>query len=80
MQKLKKAKSIEVLENLKINVIFQDGEEKTLDITPYCTGKAFKCFLKDEGLFKTAHLDKLGGIEWNNGASLSPETVFIQSK
>lgn len=80
MTKLKKAEKIEVLNNLEINILFKDGDKRILDVKPYCTGKVFKDFLNNEELFKTAHLDELGGIEWNNGASLSPETVFMQSK
>lgn len=79
MKDLKKAKKIKVLNNFKISVIFQDNEERMLDIKPFCTGNIFKQFLNDETLFKTARLDKLGGIEWDNGASLSPETIYIKS-
>lgn len=70
---------IEVLENLKIKIIFDNGDTKTLDVKPYCIGEVFKPFLSDKELSETARLDVLGGIEWSNGASLSPETVYFKS-
>lgn len=79
MGSLKKAKKISILDNLKIKVMFED-EEKVLDVSPYCSGVIFKDFLTDSKLFATAKLDGLGGIEWDNGASLSPETVYLKSK
>ena len=75
-----KASQITILENLKILIKFKNGEKKILDISPYCTGAIFNSFLTDFELFKTAKLDKLGGIEWSNGACLSPETIYLRSK
>lgn len=80
MNSLKKAHKINILDNLKIEVIFEDEEKKILDVLPYCSGKIFKPFLTDRELFSTAKLDELGGIEWDNGASLSPETIYLKSK
>lgn len=80
MSSLKKAHKINILDNLKIEVIFEDEEKKILDISLYCFGEIFKPFLTDRDLFATAKLDELGGIEWDNGASLSPETVYLKSK
>lgn len=80
MNSLKKAYKISILDSLKIEVVFEDKEKKILDISPYCSGRIFKPFLTDRELFATAKLDELGGIEWANGASLSPETVYLKSK
>lgn len=80
MSGLKKAHKINILDKLKIEVIFEDEEKKILDISPYCSGRIFKPFLTDRELFATAKLDELGGIKWGNGASLSPETVYLKSK
>lgn len=77
---LRKAIKIEVMDGLMISVYFENNEKRILDVRPYCTGKIFKDFLKNEELFKTARLDELGGIVWSNGASLSPETVSLKSK
>ncbi len=80
MNNIKKAKNLIILDDFKIMIEFNDEERRILDVSIFCNGEIFKPFLTDMKLFKTVKIDILGGLEWANGACLSPETIYLRSK
>lgn len=72
-----KAIEVEAIEDYKIKVKFENGEEKIFDVKPYLNHNAFK-ELKNKELFKTV---KIGGlsIEWENGTDICPDELYNNS-
>jgi hypothetical protein len=58
----------------KINLIFNNGESKTVDLSDKLIGKVFEP-LKDKAYFKLFTI-KYNTIEWNNGADFAPEYLY----
>ena len=65
------------VENYKLILKFKNGEEKIFDMAPYLETGIFK-ELKDEALFKTAHVS-FDTVEWANEADIDPETLYHDS-
>lgn len=66
---------IKILEGYKIQVRFDNGDEKVCDIEPFLGEGDFK-ELKDKNLFNTIKSIRWG-VEWDNGLDLSADTLDI---
>ncbi len=62
---------IKILENYRIWIKFNDGEEKTVYFRPFI-GKGFTAELLDYEKFKQAFIEPGGGIAWQNGYDFCP--------
>ena len=73
-----KAIEVKPLENYRLLIKFDNGEEKIFDVKPYMDHKVF-LELKNKELFKTV---KIGGlsIEWAIGADICPDELYNNSK
>ena len=59
-----------------LNVRFNDGMQKTVDLTPLLTGPVFQP-LKDPECFARVVVDaEAGTVVWPNGADLAPEALY----
>ena len=59
-----------------LNVRFNDGMQKTVDLTPLLTGSVFQP-LKDPEYFARVVVDaEAGTVVWPNGADLAPEALY----
>jgi len=58
----------------KINLIFNNGESKTVDLSDKLIGKVFEP-LKDKNYFQLFTI-KYNTIEWSNGADFAPEYLY----
>lgn len=67
----------EFLPEYKMVIVFENGEEKIFDITPYLSHGIFS-ELKDVNIFKTAKV-VFDSIEWANGADISPLVLYEKS-
>ena len=70
---------IEVLDakylgDYKINLIFNTGESKIVDLSGELNGKVFEP-LKDKAYFQSFMI-KYNTIEWSNGADFAPEFLL----
>ncbi|MCL2007504.1 MAG: DUF2442 domain-containing protein [Treponema sp.] len=72
---VKKAK---VLEDYKLELIFENKEKKVFDVKPYLDTGVFRS-LKDERLFSMVKVS-YGTVEWPNGIDLDPEVLYEKSK
>jgi len=68
--------SVHPNEDFSITVVFEDGVEGVLDMSPYLDFGVFKK-IKDFEQFKRAHI-AFDTVEWECGADLDPE--FIRAK
>ncbi len=71
-----KVTGVQALEPYVLEVSFEDGESRRVDIAPLLFGEMFEP-LRDHAVFRTATFDaELGTVVWPNGADLSPEFLY----
>jgi hypothetical protein len=59
-----------------IQIHFDDGTEKTIDLEPVLHGEMYGA-LKDRSLFEKMEIDpEAGTIQWPNGADFDPATLY----
>ena len=73
-----KAIDVKPLKEYQIEIKFDNGEIKILDVKPYFKFKIFK-ELKEENKFATVKISGLS-IEWENGADICPDELYNNSK
>lgn len=73
-----KAINVEVLNDYKLKITFDNGEMGIFDVTPYFKFRIFK-ELKDNNKFKKVKVEGLS-IEWENGADICPDELYENSK
>jgi len=72
----RKATSAQVLPGHLLEVCRDDGTIVVVDLTPYLSRGIFRA-LADPAFAARVTIDKLGGAEWPNGASLPPELLAM---
>jgi hypothetical protein len=63
--------SVKPLENYLLEIEFEDGLHKVIDIRPFI-GKGISAALTDETYFRQVALEDGGGIAWPNGYDFCP--------
>lgn len=59
-----------------LEVVFEDGAERMIDLEPILVGPIFGA-LRDRSLFKQVRLDRdFGALEWPNGADIDPAVLY----
>lgn len=72
---------VRVLARYIVELAFEDGATRVIDLEPYLWGEMFEPLVADYGLFRRVEVDEVGGtICWPNGADLSPRTLYAESK
>jgi hypothetical protein len=72
-----RVKSVKVLDGFQVRLLFTDGTEKTIDLSPYLRGPIFEPLKKDPAKFRQVKVDpELGTIVWPNGADVCPDVLF----
>ena len=67
--------SVEVLENYRLRVAFDDGSSQKINLEPILEGEIFGPLL-DRSMFESAHVDpEVHTVVWSNGADLDPATL-----
>jgi hypothetical protein len=69
--------SVKPLADYRLLLVFDDGERRIFDVTPWLTKGAFR-ELRDETVFRTARVS-FDTVEWSNGADLCPELLHAES-
>ena len=64
--------------NYTITLLFDNGEKKVFDVSPYLHQGIFK-ELKDLHLFKSVK-PFMGSIQWKHGQDFCPDTLYLNSK
>ena len=68
---------VEVLEDYKLLLIYENNEQRIYDMKPNLQYKAFQK-LKDYELFRKVHAAG-ETIEWETGEDVSPESLYLNS-
>lgn len=73
--------SVRVLGRYVLELTFDTGEVKVIDVEPELYGEAFAALRDDYALFCAVEVDpEAGTIVWPNGADLSPDFLYQRSK
>lgn len=73
-----KAIDVKPLKDYNIEIKFDNGEIKILDVKPYFKFKIFE-ELKENDKFYRVKVSGLS-IEWENGADICPDELYYNSK
>ncbi len=68
---------VQPLNDHVLRLIFQGGEVRDMDMTPYLDLGIFR-ELRDQAWFHQAYIE-FGSIEWPNGQGLSYDTLYLES-
>jgi hypothetical protein len=72
-----RVKSVTALPLHRLSVVFTDGQQRRMDVSPYLAYPAFHP-LRDPDLFRRVSADH-GTVAWPGGIDLDPDTVFLES-
>jgi hypothetical protein len=72
---------VRVLARYVLELTFDTGETRVVDVEGWLTGPMFEPLLADYALFTSVRVDPdAGTIVWPNGADLSPSGLYAASK
>ena len=71
-------KSIQPLDDYKLALEFENGEQRIFDLKPYLEMGVFKR-LKNSTEFKTERV-VAGSVEWSGEINLSYDTLYLESR
>ncbi|MGH8887263.1 MAG: DUF2442 domain-containing protein [Egibacteraceae bacterium] len=72
---------VRVLSRYIVELTFETGEVKVLDLEPLLGGPVFEPLKQNYELFKQVRADaEAGTIVWPNGADISPRTLHQRSR
>ena len=72
---------VRVLSRYILELTFDTGEVKVLDVEPLLNGPIFAELRRDYGLFRRVQVDdEAGTVVWPNGADLSPHTLYSRAR
>jgi len=72
---------VRVLARYVVELTFDDGARRVIDLKPFLWGEAFEAILGDYDEFLKVAVDLgTGTIVWPNGADISPRTLYEESK
>ena len=71
-------KQVKVLPDFRIEAVFEDGEARRFDLTPYLDYPVFSP-LREKVLFARAHIEH-GVVVWNDEIDLSPDTLYLRGE
>lgn len=72
---LPKPIAVIALDQLKLRVVFSNGETRRFDVKPYLKYTAYQP-LANEALFRTARIDH-GTVVWNDDIDVSPANLYL---
>ena len=70
-------KSVQPLDDYKLALVFENGEQRIFDLKPYLGFGVFTR-LKNVAHFKTARVIA-GSVEWSGEIDLSYDTLYMES-
>jgi hypothetical protein len=72
-----RVQKVKPLNDYKILIVFENGEERIFDVTPYLDKGVFT-ELGDLNMFNSVHVAE-GTVQWENEADFCPDTLFEES-
>lgn len=76
MNQFIRVQSLEPLDSWSMRVVFTNGEQRDIDLSPYIsTGPIFEPVRSDTHFFRAARVEG-GTISWPNGADIDPDVLY----
>lgn len=70
--------SVHPLEDYRLEVLFENGERRIFDVSPYLYRGVF-VRLQNRALFEAVTV-VAGSVEWPGGLDLSDDTLYVESR
>jgi hypothetical protein len=70
-------KSVTALENYRLHITFENGEQRLYDVKPLLNTGVFRT-LKDPKMFRSVRV-AFDSIAWSNDVDIAPETLYHDS-
>lgn len=81
MQAINDVTALRVLSRFVVELTFETGDVRVLELEPYLEGPAFEPLRQDCDLFRLVRADpEAGTIVWPNGADISPMMLYVHSR
>ena len=81
MEPINDVVAVRVLSRYVVELTFETGDLRVLDVEPLLTGEVFEPLAADYELFMQVRVDpEAGTIVWPNGADISPRTLHARSR
>ena len=72
---------VRVLARYVLELTFDTGETRVIDVEGWLTGPMFEPLVADYSMFNAVRVEAdAGTIVWPNGADLSPSALYVASK
>lgn len=76
MRQFVRVQSATPLEGRLVHVVFTNGEERDIDLSPYIgRGPVFEPVRNDPTFFRAIHVEG-GTVAWPNGADIDPDVLY----
>lgn len=76
MRSFIRVQSVTPAAEYRVYVVFTNGEEREIDLTPYITtGPVFESIRSDPAIFSGMRVEG-GTIAWPNGADIDPDVLY----
>lgn len=72
---LVRVRTVKPLHGFKVQINFENGEQKEIDLELYLHGPIFEPIRNDPTLFKSVKVEG-GSIAWSNGADIDPNVLY----
>jgi hypothetical protein len=70
-----RVQSVEGCGGFMVNVTFDDGACRRIDLEPYLHGPVFETIRRDADVFRDMRVE-YGTITWSNGADIDPDVLY----
>lgn len=71
-----RVRSVTPLEGWTVRVVFTNGEQRDIDLSPYIgRGPIFEPVRDDPAVFRSVYVEG-GTIAWPNGADIDPDVLY----
>jgi hypothetical protein len=81
MEAINDVTAVRVLSRYVVELTFESGDVRVLDLEPFLEGPVFEPLLQDYEFFRQLQVDpEAGTIVWPNGADISPRTLHAHSR
>jgi hypothetical protein len=76
MTQLIRVQSVAPLDDRMVRVVFTNGEQRDIDLSPYIAGgPIFEPVRNDPAFFRSVQVEG-GTITWPNGADIDPDVLY----
>ena len=76
---MQRAVAVKAMSNYLLLVKFDNGEQRIYNCYPLLENKLYS-ELKDTEFFKTAHIDEMGVVCWNDATDINPYELYENSE